>query len=249
MQPSSHSPYEHNQTRIRRMTCRFPRRAPRLRYSEELIWDCGRSRWRTQRVKRNPGRRLRSTLRRFRVPACGRLEGRQSAGESNEIPPWHVRCSVTQQPTEEVTNGADQRQSLSRLQSPGAGAGFRGRHAMTSIASSASEVKVQHRSLLIERGYEEFTGRLGNHRGHSALFQCLCPHRPKLREGSCPQRPGAHAVGPTVRDHANCCTGNLYFNRDYRDDYLQANEVCLIRTGLKHGPLVCPRRNSGTPDP
>src|SRR5262249_31231315 len=26
--------------------------------------------------------------------------------------------------------------------------------------SSASEVKVQHRSLLIERGYEEFTGRL-----------------------------------------------------------------------------------------
>ena len=31
---------------------------------------------------------------------------------------------------------------------------------MTSIASSASEVKVQHRSLLIERGYEEFTGRL-----------------------------------------------------------------------------------------
>jgi uncharacterized protein (DUF302 family) len=30
---------------------------------------------------------------------------------------------------------------------------------MTSIASSASEVKVQHRSLLIERGYEEFTGR------------------------------------------------------------------------------------------
>ena len=31
---------------------------------------------------------------------------------------------------------------------------------MTSIASSVSEVKVQHRSLLIERGYEEFTGRL-----------------------------------------------------------------------------------------
>ena len=31
---------------------------------------------------------------------------------------------------------------------------------MTAIASSASEVKVQHRSLLIERGYEEFTGRL-----------------------------------------------------------------------------------------
>ena len=31
---------------------------------------------------------------------------------------------------------------------------------MTSIASSASEVRVQHRSLLIERGYEEFTGRL-----------------------------------------------------------------------------------------
>ena len=31
---------------------------------------------------------------------------------------------------------------------------------MTSIASSASEVKVQHRSLLIERSYEEFTGRL-----------------------------------------------------------------------------------------
>src|SRR5215469_3523662 len=30
---------------------------------------------------------------------------------------------------------------------------------MTSIASSASEVKVQHRSLLIERSYEEFTGR------------------------------------------------------------------------------------------
>jgi len=26
--------------------------------------------------------------------------------------------------------------------------------------SSASEVKVQHRSLLIDRGYEEFTGRL-----------------------------------------------------------------------------------------
>jgi uncharacterized protein (DUF302 family) len=64
------------------------------------------------------------------------------------------------QPTEEVTDGADQRQSLSRPQTPGAGAGFRGRHAMTSIAGSASEVKVQHRSLLIERGYEEFTGRL-----------------------------------------------------------------------------------------
>ncbi len=31
---------------------------------------------------------------------------------------------------------------------------------MTSIASSASEVKVQHRSLLIERGYEKFTARL-----------------------------------------------------------------------------------------
>ena len=31
---------------------------------------------------------------------------------------------------------------------------------MTSIASSASEVKVQHRSLLIERSYEEFSGRL-----------------------------------------------------------------------------------------
>ena len=31
---------------------------------------------------------------------------------------------------------------------------------MTSIASSASEVKVQHRSLLIERSYEEFTERL-----------------------------------------------------------------------------------------
>jgi uncharacterized protein (DUF302 family) len=31
---------------------------------------------------------------------------------------------------------------------------------MTSIASSASEVKVQHRSLLIERSYDEFTGRL-----------------------------------------------------------------------------------------
>jgi hypothetical protein len=31
---------------------------------------------------------------------------------------------------------------------------------MTSTASSASEVKVQHRSLLIERSYEEFTGRL-----------------------------------------------------------------------------------------
>ena len=31
---------------------------------------------------------------------------------------------------------------------------------MTSIASAASEVKVQHRSLLIERGYEEFTERL-----------------------------------------------------------------------------------------
>jgi len=31
---------------------------------------------------------------------------------------------------------------------------------MTSVAGSASEVKVQHRSLLIERGYEEFTGRL-----------------------------------------------------------------------------------------
>src|SRR5215510_2887695 len=28
------------------------------------------------------------------------------------------------------------------------------------IKISASEVKVQHRSLLIERGYEEFTGRL-----------------------------------------------------------------------------------------
>src|SRR5271169_5655467 len=40
-------------------------------------------------------RRLRSTLRRFRVPASGGLEGRQSAGESNEVPPWHVRCSVT----------------------------------------------------------------------------------------------------------------------------------------------------------
>src|SRR4030095_10304488 len=39
-------------------------------------------------------------------------------------------------------------------------AGFRWRHAMTSIANSASEVMVQHRSLLIERGYEEFTGRL-----------------------------------------------------------------------------------------
>ena len=54
--------------------------------------------------------RLRSTLRRLRVPASGRREGRQSAGESNEscgdrgaaslkrrgaIPPWHVRCSVT----------------------------------------------------------------------------------------------------------------------------------------------------------
>jgi hypothetical protein len=31
---------------------------------------------------------------------------------------------------------------------------------MTSIASAASEVKVQHRSLLIERGYEEFIGPL-----------------------------------------------------------------------------------------
>jgi uncharacterized protein (DUF302 family) len=31
---------------------------------------------------------------------------------------------------------------------------------MTSIASSVSEVRVQHRSLLIERDYEEFTGRL-----------------------------------------------------------------------------------------
>jgi uncharacterized protein (DUF302 family) len=31
---------------------------------------------------------------------------------------------------------------------------------MTSIASSQSEVKVQHRSLLIERGYDDFTGRL-----------------------------------------------------------------------------------------
>ena len=31
---------------------------------------------------------------------------------------------------------------------------------MTFITSSASVVKVQHRSLLIERGYEEFTGRL-----------------------------------------------------------------------------------------
>jgi uncharacterized protein (DUF302 family) len=31
---------------------------------------------------------------------------------------------------------------------------------MTSIASSASEVKVQHRSFVIERGYDEFTGRL-----------------------------------------------------------------------------------------
>src|SRR5262249_54880134 len=36
----------------------------------------------------------------------------------------------------------------------------RGGHAMTSVANSASEVKVQHRSLLIERGYEEFTERL-----------------------------------------------------------------------------------------
>ena len=31
---------------------------------------------------------------------------------------------------------------------------------MTSIASSASEVKVQHRSLLIERDYKEFTTKL-----------------------------------------------------------------------------------------
>lgn len=31
---------------------------------------------------------------------------------------------------------------------------------ITTTKSSASEVKIQHRSLLIERGYEEFTGRL-----------------------------------------------------------------------------------------
>jgi hypothetical protein len=41
-------------TRIRRMTRRFPQHVPRFRYSDQqLIWDCGRSRWRTQRVKRN----------------------------------------------------------------------------------------------------------------------------------------------------------------------------------------------------
>jgi hypothetical protein len=40
---------------------------------------------------------------------------------------------------------------------------------MTSIASSASEVKVQHRSLLIERGYEEFTGRLKQILGRAIL--------------------------------------------------------------------------------
>ncbi|HLK61283.1 MAG TPA: nitrilase-related carbon-nitrogen hydrolase [Chthonomonadaceae bacterium] len=43
---------------------------------------------------------------------------------------------------EEVTDGVDQSQSLSHLQNPGADAGSQGRHAMTSIASSASEVKV-----------------------------------------------------------------------------------------------------------
>jgi hypothetical protein len=49
--------------------------------------------------------------------------------------------------------------------------------------SSASEVKVQHRSLLIERGYEEFTGRLEQILGRfvASKLKGLKPMPPKRR--------------------------------------------------------------------
>jgi len=43
-----------------------------------------------------------------------------------------------------------------------------------STKSSASEVKVQHRSLLIERGYEEFTGRLEQVLGRFVASKLKC---------------------------------------------------------------------------